>query len=177
MTKLTPVDYKLLLELMKGAKRSDTELAKLLDISQPTVTRRRSIIERELIDGYTAIPKWEKLGYAILAIIFHKTKPILGLEDRYEEIYEKGKKWLMEQPNILMGGGCRGMGMDSFIISVHKSYSDFNNFMYDHKRKFGDLIEDVQAVLVDLGGREVLKPLHLKYFAEAEVSTFDNAKT
>ena len=169
MKNLKPLDYRILFELMRGAKRSDREIAKVLGVSQPTVTRRRATLERELIDGYTVIPKWKKLGYDILAFTFVKTKPILGLEDRFEAAHEMGTKWLMGKPNILMGGGCRGMGWDAFFISVHTSYSDFNEFMFENKRKMGDQVEDYQTFLVDLGGRELLKPLHLKYLAETQM--------
>ena len=58
------------------------------------------------------------------------------------------------------------MGVDGFMISVHKSYSDFNEFMFKHKRQLGDQVDNVQTVLVDLGGSEILKPLNLKYLAE-----------
>ena len=169
MKNLKPLDYRIVFELLKGAKRSDREIAKVLGVSQPTVTRRRAILERELIEGYTAIPKWKKLGYNILAITVIKSKQILGLEDNYEAVIEKGKKWLMGKPNVIMGGGCRGMGKDAFMISVHKSYSEFNEFMFENKRKMGDQVEDYQTYLVDLGGRELLKPLHLKYLAETQM--------
>jgi len=37
---------KLLFELIKNSKRSDRDLAKILDISQPTVTRLRKVLEK-----------------------------------------------------------------------------------------------------------------------------------
>ena len=55
MKKLKLLDYRLLFELMKDAKRSDRQLANILGISQPTVSRKRAFLEKELIDGYTAI--------------------------------------------------------------------------------------------------------------------------
>ena len=48
MEKMKTIDYKLLYELMKNSRRSDRELAKILRISQPTVSRRRIIIEKKL---------------------------------------------------------------------------------------------------------------------------------
>jgi DNA-binding Lrp family transcriptional regulator len=163
---LNSLDYRLLLELMKNSRRSDRTLAKALNSSQPTITRRRAKLEKDFIDGYTAIPKWAKLGYNILAITFVKSKQAFGLKERYEAAHKKGTKWLMKQSCIIMSGGCRGMGMDGFLISVHKSYEDFDRFMFDHKREMGDLVEDVQTVIVNLGGDAILKPLHLKYLAE-----------
>lgn len=58
MTKLRDIDFKVLSELMKNAKMSDRQLAKKIGSSQPTITRRRMFLEREAIDGYTAIPQW-----------------------------------------------------------------------------------------------------------------------
>jgi len=166
MKSLKSLDYELLFELLKNSKRSDRELAKVLGVSQPTVSRRKAFLEKELIDGYTIIPKWEKLGYEILAITFVKSKQALGMKEKYKATRERGTKWVMAQHNIIMSGGCRGMGVDGFMISVHKSYSDFDKFMFDHKREMGDFVDSVQSVLVNLGGSEILKPLHLKYLAE-----------
>lgn len=168
MRKLKPLDYKLLFALMKNAKRSDRQLAKLLGVSQPTVSRRRAFIEKELIDGYTAIPKWKKLGYEILAITLIKTKSDLASKEQYPAVRKRGLEWLMKQPNIIMSGGCRGMGVTALMMSVHKSYSDFDDFMYRYRLELADTVDDLQTVLVNLGGRELLKPLHLKYLAETE---------
>lgn len=168
MRKLKPLDYKLLFALMKNAKRSDRQLAKLLGVSQPTVSRRRAFIEKELIDGYTAIPKWKKLGYEILAITLIKTRSDLASKEQYPAVRKRGLEWLMKQPNIIMSGGCRGMGVTALMMSVHKSYSDFDDFMYRYRLELADTVDDLQTVLVNLGGRELLKPLHLKYLAETE---------
>ncbi len=168
MTKLKDLDYKILFELMSNSKMSDRKLAKKLGVSQPTVTRRRARIENNLIDGYTAIPKWGKLGYEILAFTFVKTKQNLRTEKLYDDAVKRGTKFLMEQSNIIMSGGCRGMGKNGFIISVHKSYSDLDNFLADHKREIGDLCDDIDTILVNLGGNQIHKPLHFKYLAKTE---------
>ena len=73
MTKLKDIDFKILFGLMKNSKTSDRKLAERIGVSQPTVTRRRARLEREVIDGYTAIPKFDILGYEILAIILVKS--------------------------------------------------------------------------------------------------------
>ncbi len=165
MRKLKPLDYKILFELMKNAKRSDRQLAKLLGVSQPTVSRRRAFVEKELIDGYTAVPKWKKLGYEILAITLIKTKSSLASQEKYVNVRKRGLEWLMKQPNIIMSGGCRGMGVSAFMISVHKNYSDYDEFMYKYRLELADTVDDLQTVIVNLAGREILKPLNLKYLA------------
>jgi DNA-binding Lrp family transcriptional regulator len=168
MEKLKPIDYKLLFELMKNAKRSDRQLAKVLEVSQPTITRRRAFLEKELIEGYTTIPKWEKLGYEIFAITFVKIKAAIASKEKYGATRKKGQEWLMNQPNIIMAGACRGMGVDSFMISLHKTYADFDNFMREYRLELGEFIDDVQSALVNLSGKELIKSLHLKYLAEAK---------
>jgi DNA-binding Lrp family transcriptional regulator len=168
MENLKSIDYKILWELIRNSRRSDRELAKILGISQPTVSRRRTILEKTMIDGYTAIPKWKNLGYEILAITFVKIKAEIASKEKYETTRKKGSQWLMDQPNIIMAGACRGIGVDSFMISLHKSYSAYDDFMREYRLELGEFINDVQSVFINLTGKEVLKPLNLKYLAEAQ---------
>ena len=168
MQKRKSIDFEILAALMKNSKISDRQLAKDIGVSQPTVTRRRARLEKEVIDGYTMIPKWKKLGYDILAFTFVKSTQDLWLKEHYDATRERAGKWLAEHPNVLMSGGCRGMGMTGFIISVHKSYSDFDDFMTEHRIELGDMLADIDSIIVNLEGKDILKPLHMKYLAEAE---------
>jgi DNA-binding Lrp family transcriptional regulator len=164
---LKPIDYKLLMELLKNSHRSDRQLAKVLDISQPTITRRRNLLEKEIIESYTTIPKWEKLGYEIFAITLVKIKAVIASKKRYADVRKRGLEWLMSQNKVVMAGSCRGMVVDSFMMSFHKSYSDYDEFMRNYRLELGDFIDDVQSILVNLRGKELLKPLNFKYLAEA----------
>ncbi|MBE0513125.1 winged helix-turn-helix transcriptional regulator, partial [Candidatus Bathyarchaeota archaeon] len=61
----------LLYELMKNSKRSDRELAKVVKVSQPTITRMRKNLEKmEYIREYTIVPAVEKLGFELTALTF-----------------------------------------------------------------------------------------------------------
>jgi DNA-binding Lrp family transcriptional regulator len=168
MAKLKGIDHKILSGLLKNSKISDRQLAQKIGVSQPTVTRRRARLEKQLIDGYTAVPKWDKMGYQIFAITLIKATKIFSSKE-YQHIREQGLEWLAKQPNIIMGGACEGMGMNSFIISLHESYSDHSKFMLKLRLEMGDFIDDVQSILVDLKEPRRLKPLHLKYLAEAKL--------
>jgi DNA-binding Lrp family transcriptional regulator len=167
MRKRKPDDLKILFELMKNARISDRQLAKKLGISQPTVSRKRAYLEKEMFDGYTVVPKWEKLGYELFAITLVKSKPIFSSKKSYDAVSKRGFGWLADQPFVLMGGAIEGLGFSSFLISVHKSYSDYNAFLLKLRLDMGDLIDDVQTLLVDLVAKSRIKPLHLKYLAEA----------
>jgi len=147
MSKLKDIDLKILSELMKNSKISDRQLAKKIGVSQPTVTRRRARLEKESIDGYTAIPKWEELGYEILAITFVKTPLKLGSEEMLRNSVEKSMKWLERQPNVIFGGECRGLGMTGVMFSIHKNYSDLDEFLTSHRQQLGHLLEEVNTLL------------------------------
>ena len=99
----------LLLELLKDSKRSDRELAKVLDVSQPTVSRMRSRLLKEgAIKEFTVIPDFVKLGYEIMAItcVKVKEKTIMKLEKKAEE-------YMKTQPSIIFaGGGGSGHGKE-----------------------------------------------------------------
>lgn len=168
MSELKPIDRKILFELMKNSRRSDREMAKIMGLSQPTVTRKRASLEKELIETYTLIPRWTKLGYDLCAITLVKIRVGTAVEARYNEVRKRGTEWLMNRPNVLMGGGCRGMGVDSFMISVHKTYADYDEFMGNCRLRLGDLLEITQSIIVNLAGKELLKPFNPVYLAEAE---------
>jgi DNA-binding Lrp family transcriptional regulator len=168
MKELKPLDYKLLYELMKNSRRSDRELARVLKVSQPTVSRRRTELEKDFIDGYTAIPKWKKLGYEIFAITLIKIRAVIATKGNYDAVRKKGLEWLMDQPNVVMASACRGAGVDSFMISFHRSYLDYDDFMRKYRLELGEFIDDVQSVLVNLCGEDVLKPLNMRYLTEAK---------
>jgi len=167
MSKLKDIDLKILSELMKNSKISDRQLAKKLGVSQPTVTRRRARLEKEVIDGYTAIPKWEKLGYEILAITLVKTPLRAGSDEMTKNSAEKAIKWLEKQPNVIFGAGCRGLGMTGIMFSIHKNYSALDEFLTSHRQHLGNLLEEVNTIIVNLAGKSVYRPLNIKYLTEA----------
>jgi DNA-binding Lrp family transcriptional regulator len=168
MKRTKDIDHRIISELLKNSRVSDRELGKKLGVSQPTISRRRALLEKEMLDGYTTVPRWDKLGYEILALNFVKIKPEVATEEKYKTTREKGLKWLMAQPNIIMTASSRGIGMDAFNISVHKSYADYDEWFRTFRLAWGDLVDDIQSVLVNLRGKEIVKPLHFKYLAEAK---------
>jgi DNA-binding Lrp family transcriptional regulator len=167
MKRSKDIDFRIVSELLKNSKLSDRFLAQKLGVSQPTISRRRMMLEKTAIDNYTLVPKWDKLGYEIFAINFVKIKLAIATEEKYQAVRERGMKWLMKQPNIIMAAASRGMGMDAFNISLHKSYADYDQWFRNFRGEWGDLADDIQSVLVNLRGEEVIKPLNFKYLSEA----------
>ena len=115
---------KLLFEMIKNSHRSDRELAKSLGVSQPTVTRKRAILEKEgYTKEYTIVPNFVKLGYDFLAVTF-----LSFAEDR-PELFDKAREWTKSQPSVLFAADGGGFGMNSIMVSVHKSYSDYSRLL------------------------------------------------
>ncbi len=155
---------KLLFELMKNAKRSDREIAKIIGVSQPTITRMRQRLEKTAIVDYTVIPDWTELGFEIMAMTFVKAK---GLP----EVTEKAKKWAMNNPNVVFAAGGEGMGMDYSVMSFHKNYSDFSSFIDTLKTEWAENLQDVQSFLMATGEERTVKPLSLKYLEKTSEET------
>lgn len=153
------IDWKLVFELMKNSRRSDRELAKEVDSSQPTVSRRRKRLEREgIIREYTMVPDFVKVGFEILAITLTKTKFDPALKER-------AIKSVMAKPNIVLCARSEGMGKNGIIVSIHKDYTCYSNFIQKHMEEWKDVIKDYSTVVISLKGT-VLKPFSLKYLTE-----------
>ena len=152
----------LLFELLKNSKRSDKELAKVLKVSQPTITRMRSKLVKEgVIKEFTVIPDLIKMGYEIMAISCVKQK------NPPTELREKAIRWMNKYPNIIFAANAEGMGKTGVMISLHKSFTEFSRFVAENLQYWADEIEDYDTMLISLGGL-IVKPLSLKYLAEAK---------
>ena len=151
---------KLLMELLKDSKRSDREIAKIMGVSQPTISRMRErLTENGIIQEFTVIPDFTKMGFQIMAISSFKynvAKDIEGLT-----------KLMMTRPNVIFSSIAEGMGKNGIIISFHKSYPDFSNFISNLRAEGNDIIDDLDSMLISLEN-QIVKPLSLKYLAELE---------
>jgi len=165
---LKPIDYKLLSELMKDSHRSDRQLAKALGVSQPTVTRRRAMLEEHFIEGYTVIPKFGHIGYEIAAFTYIKSKLKQKAGAERDEAIKKLKEWSLNQPNVILFLDGRGMGWDAVCISLHKNYPDYAEYIRTHDCELSDWICESQTFLSDLKSGLVLKPFNLKYLSNSK---------
>ena len=154
---------KLLKELIRNSRRSDRELAKTLKVSQPTVTRNRKLAE-SYVRSYTVVPEFQKIGYEIFAITFAKAKTYDKKE--IETKLEVQKKWVMQHPNVFFASDGEGLGKDAVILSLHKNYSKYADFMREFTINFAEFISDVQSFIVSLKTGMIIKPFDLKYLAE-----------
>jgi DNA-binding Lrp family transcriptional regulator len=123
-------ELKLVSELMKNSRRSDRELARLIGVSQPTVSRMIKNLEKEgIIQEYTMIPDMNKLGIEMIAITLAAFKP----PENPEERMRKCKEFVEKHPNLLFISSGRGTSTERVFISAHKDYSDYAKFIKEFK--------------------------------------------
>lgn len=154
---------KLLKALLKNSKRSDRELARTIGASQPTVTRNRKILA-EYIKSYTIMPLFDKIGYEILAFTFSK----LAIYDKnhVEKKLEQIREWVTRRPNVIFSSDGEGLGKDAVMISLHRSYSKYVEFMKEYSAVSVDFATEMQSFIVSLKTGMMLKPLDLTYLAD-----------
>ena len=153
---------KLLKELLKNSKRSDRQLSKILGVSQPTVTRARNRLEKTgMIQDYTIIPDFEKMGFEILVINFAKLRPQVLASD----VSEKAQEFIAKFPNTIFASTGNGMGMNAVDIAFYKNFTEYHQRVNQMKTEWEDIIEDIQSFIVPLKG-EKFKQFSLTYLGE-----------
>jgi len=158
---------KLISELMKNSRRSDRELAKTLRISQPTVTRIRTRLEKEgIVKEYTMIPDFRKLGFTIMAIAFAKLKEPIS-EQKLEEARKQVRQTLQTEPisNILALSGI-GLNADRVTIAFYEDYSSYTEHLDKLKQHPLARAEDIKSFLIDLTDRNQYLPLTFSELAD-----------
>ena len=144
----------LLLELLKNSKRSDRELAKVLGVSQPTVTRTRHKLEKNgIIQDYTIIPNFGKMGFEIFALTFVKMRSDILVG----ETKERAKKFAAKFSNVIFASSGQGLGMTGVIISYHKNYTEYHKQLNQLRLELKDVATDIQSFMVAIGEGEYKK--------------------
>lgn len=155
---------RLLLEMLRNSRRSDRDLAKVLGVSQPTVTRTRQKLEKEYIRTYTLIPQFNKIGYGIVAFTFYKSKSYDKSET--EKMSRHAVDWCKKYPNVIFAADGEGLGKDAIIVSFHRSYSHYADFMRQFTVDWANFATDLQSFLVSLGNEVQMKPFDLNCLAD-----------
>lgn len=152
----------LLRELLKNSKRSDRELAKVLKVSQPTITRTRHKLEQSgLIQDYTIVPNFRKMGFEILALTFVKMRAEILTPERTEEAREYAAKF----PNAIFASTGEGLGMTGVIISFHKNYTDYHQKINLLRTDWKDFTENIETFVISIGEEE-FKRFSLTYLRD-----------
>jgi len=180
------IELRVLTELMKNSRLGDRELAKRIGRSQSTVTRVRRKLEQEgIIREYTLIPDFSKLGLGIMALTFSHFASALSPEEveKVKKIYrEKTKEERIRgasaELQIVMKEEGKGLGHSGVMISFHKDYESFLEFMSmleknphvelkNYTKPFPILeIDKIESFLINLEEKNHYKPLTFSKLAE-----------
>jgi DNA-binding Lrp family transcriptional regulator len=157
----------LLKVMLQNSRLSDREMAKLLNVSQPTVTRNRAILEKKgYIRTYTVIPDFKKMGYRLLAFTFSKLKGYPNAKDAIE-LVKQGAEWAQKRPNVIFASDGQGLGgIDIIMMSFHKDYDEYVEFMHDYSFEWGHALGNFETFLVGTSSELVMKPFDLRYLAK-----------
>jgi DNA-binding Lrp family transcriptional regulator len=156
MSRVKEQSMKLLFELIRGARRSDRELARVTGVSQPTVTRTRTKLEKEgLVKEYTIIPDLKKMGYELLAFTF-----LSFAEDR-PDLFDKAKEWTRKQPSVIFANDGEGFGMNSVMVSIHRNYADYTKLISRLRQDWRPNLNEEQSFIISLDRTDLM----IKHFS------------
>jgi len=156
----------ILSELLKNSKQSDRELARKVGVSQPTVSRIRSRLEKEgYIKEYTVIPNFSKLGYKIMAFTFARSQPLdKKAAEETRKIFKDSMKNTPFQFVMLERG--IGLGFDAVILSLHRDYSSYLEVL-KWLRQFAFLeLDKIGSFLINLDDEVHYQPFTFSRLAE-----------
>ena len=74
-------------------------------------------------------------------------------------------KWVNDHPNIVFSSDGEGMGKDVVMVSLHKDYSKYADFMRECTTSFSKCVAEVQSFIVSLKTAALSKPFDLTYLA------------
>jgi DNA-binding Lrp family transcriptional regulator len=170
---LKDVELKLVSELMKNSRRSDRELAKVIGVSQPTVSRMLNKLQKEgVIKEFTVMPDFQKLGYSLAAITFACVKEQFREPKLLDEARRKFVQSLNETAfEVILNERGMGMGHDGVIVSFHRGYSEYVGF----KRWIAEMpfieASKLDSFLIDLNDKVHFRYLTFSYLAKHLLQT------
>jgi DNA-binding Lrp family transcriptional regulator len=161
---LKETELKILFELIKGARRSDRELAKATRVSQPTVTRARTSLEKTgFIKEYTTIPDLKKIGYELLAFTF------MSFAEDKPELFDKAREWINKQTSVIFANNGEGLGMNSMMVSLHKDYTSYSRLLTQLRRDWQPNLTSEQSFVISLDRSDLMiKQFSLRYLLADE---------
>lgn len=169
---LRDIEVKVLVELMKNSRKSDREISKVLGVSQPTVTRARTTLEKEgVIKEYTLIPDFKRLGYQIMAVLF-MGKPETMDRKRSAELRKAVEEMENKIPvatlTVVDGIGLRKGRM---IIILFKNYASYTEKLGLIRSLPNIEAENLDGFLVDLSDERNFRVFSMEQVAR-HINTF-----
>ena len=156
------VEWKLVCELMKNSRRSDRALAKVIGVSQPTVSRMMNKLEKEgVIKEYTMIPDFAKLGFEIMSIDFATMKEHIP-EEKLREIREQVRQTSKKKPlSTIVGMSGMGCNADRVVVAFHEDYSTYMEYLRTIRQHPLVIVDQIRSFVINLKDKSQYLPLTL----------------
>jgi DNA-binding Lrp family transcriptional regulator len=117
---LDEIDRKILKSLIVNPRKSSRELSKEIKASHQTILSRLKVLEdTKIVQGYTSVLDWEKLGYPLRAMFLIEC----GKLD--SKNFDSIEKYLLGENCFVQFGALNGE-YDYFIMGQFKSDKDAN---------------------------------------------------
>jgi DNA-binding Lrp family transcriptional regulator len=156
------IELKLISELLKNNRRSDRELAKAMGVSQPTVSRLIKKLEKEgIIKEHTILPDFSKLGIELVAFVFGVWSPEKVKDYSEDQRVSKLEKFFSNHPNAFFASSGDGLAKSNIVISLHKNYSDYTQFMSQLKAEWAGLV-DFESFIISFQEAPMPVPFSLR---------------
>jgi DNA-binding Lrp family transcriptional regulator len=170
-------ELKVVVELMKNSRRSDRELARAIGMSQPTVTRTRTGLEKQgIIKEYTMVPDYVQLGFQLMSITFTRLKEPISKET-LEEVRKSARKTMSERPTAVIsatnGLGCNA---DHAVIAFHRDYAEYCEFMNLIRQRQIVAVDEVKSFIGNLFDKNQFQSLSFSKLAEYLAKTKESAR-
>jgi DNA-binding Lrp family transcriptional regulator len=172
------IELELVIELLKNSNRSDRELARVIGVSQPTLSRTRMKLEKQgMIKEYTIIPDYSQLGFSLMSITFTKMKGLLS-EKVIDDLKKRAGNTMRGHPSALILGNT-GMGCDADYVAIafHRDYSEYSRFMKDINEFPSVNIDETRSFLINLLDKNQFQPLSFHHLAGYLAKTKENSHT
>jgi DNA-binding Lrp family transcriptional regulator len=156
------IEVRLVSELMKNSRRSDRELAKVLKVSQPTVSRTIKKLEKEgIIKEYAMIPDFKRLGYQIMAVTFFG-KPEPGTEKERADLRKAALEMERKTPqaNLIVVNGM-GLKKGRVAINLYQDYASYIEGLNIIRNLPHVDADDIESFLIDLNDEDNFRMLSM----------------
>lgn len=102
----------------------------------------------------------------MLAFTFVKMKYYPSQEEALQ-VLKDATEWVRKRPNVIFAADGQGLGgKDVVIVSFHKNYSQYTDFMRSFALDWGRIVGTFDSFTVDVASKFKMKPLDLKYLAD-----------
>ena len=129
-------------EIMKNSRKSDRDIAKKLEISQPTVTRIRRKLEKDAIKDYTAIPVFPEIGIDLISFNFGRC------DNPKKDVELCLKQMAKANPKTLFISAGEGMRKNCLVVALHNDYRDYVDFITSMRLKCSGMRTDFDSFIV-----------------------------